>query len=430
MTLKKLSKHTVLKAGTIIDPFNKQTYKADIWIKDGSIEGIGEFDAPRSAEIIDCKDKIITHGFCDLHVHFREPGREDKETLDTGSLSAMAGGFTRVCVMPNTNPPLDSPEMINFIKEKAEKCPIHIHPIGAVTKAQNGKDITEMALMFKEGAVAFSDDGLPIQDGAVMRLALEYSTLIDVPVINHAEDECLRSEGVMHEGIISTHLGLPGNPDLAESAMVHRDLELAEFTGAKLHVPHVSSAKAVQHIQKMKRTNNNITAEVTPHHLFFNDQALRSYDTNLKVAPPIRTDFDRKALIKAVKDGTIDCIATDHAPHTLEDKETTFDCASFGMIGLESAFGVVNRVLVKESGMELIDLISLLTTNPRKIFGFDANLFSKGAMAEIAVIDPDHEWIFDKDHIHSKSGNSPFIGKSLKGKVELTISTNNIYKRQ
>ena len=430
MPLKKLSKHTVLKAGTIIDPFNKQTYKADIWIKDGSIEGIGEFDAPRSAEIIDCKDKIITHGFCDLHVHFREPGREDKETLDTGSLSAMAGGFTRVCVMPNTNPPLDSPEMINFIKEKAEKCPIHIHPIGAVTKAQNGKDITEMALMFKEGAVAFSDDGLPIQDGAVMRIALEYSTLIDVPVINHAEDECLRSEGVMHEGNISTHLGLPGNPDLAESAMVHRDLELAEFTGAKLHVPHVSSAKAVQHIQEMKRKNNNITSEVTPHHLFFNDQALRSYDTNLKVAPPIRTDFDRKALIKAVKDGTIDCIATDHAPHTLEDKETTFDCASFGMIGLESAFGVVNRVLVKESGMELIDLISLLTTNPRKIFGFDANLFSKGAMAEITVIDPEYEWTFGKDHIYSKSGNSPFIGESLKGKVELTISTNSIYKRQ
>ena len=430
MPLKKLPKHTVLKAGTIIDPFNKQTYKADIWIKDGAIEGIGEFEAPRSAKIIDCKDKIITHGFCDLHVHFREPGREDKETLDTGSLSAMAGGFTRVCIMPNTNPPLDSPELIKFIKEKAEKCPIYIHPIGAVTKGQNGKDITEMTLMFKEGAVAFSDDGLPIQDGAVMRIALEYSTLIDVPVINHAEDECLRSEGVMHEGIISTHLGLPGNPDLAESAMVHRDLELAEFTGAKLHVPHVSSAKAVQHIQQMKQNNNNITAEVTPHHLFFNDKALRSYDTNLKVAPPIRTESDREALIKAVKNGTIDCIATDHAPHTSEDKETTFDCASFGMIGLESAFGVVNKVLVKESEMELIDLISLLTVNPRKIMGFDSDLFSKGAMVEITVIDPDHEWTFDKDHIYSKSGNSPFIGESLEGKVELTISTNSIYKRQ
>ena len=430
MSLKNLSKHTVLKAGTLLDPFNKRTYKADLWIKDGFIESIGEFNAPKSAEIIDCKGKIITHGFCDLHVHFREPGREDKETLDTGSLSAMAGGFTRVCVMPNTNPPLDSPEMMNFIKEKAEKCPIHIHPIGAVTKAQNGKDITEMALMFKEGAVAFSDDGLPIQDGAVMRIALEYSTLVGVPVINHAEDECLRSEGLMHEGIISTHLGLPGNPDLAESAMVHRDLELADFTGAKLHVPHVSSAKAVQHIRTMKRKNNNITSEVTPHHLFFNDQALRSYNTNLKVAPPIRTESDREALIKAVKDGTIDCIATDHAPHTLEDKETTFDCASFGMIGLESAFGVVNKVLVQESGMELIDLISLLTVNPRKIMGFDSDLFSEGAMAEITVIDPDRDWTFDKDHIHSKSGNSPFIGKDLKGTVELTISTNSIYKSQ
>ena len=430
MSLKNLSKHTVLKAGILLDPYNKHTYKADLWIKDGFIEGIGQCNAPKSAEVIDCKGKIITHGFCDLHVHFREPGREDKETLSTGSTSAMAGGFTRVCVMPNTNPPLDSPESINFIQEKAQKCPIHLHPIGAITKAQNGKDITEMALMYREGAVAFSDDGLPIQDGAMMRIALEYSTLIDVPVINHAEDECLRSEGLMHEGIVSTHLGLPGNPDLAESAMVYRDLELAEFTGAKLHVPHVSSAKAVKHIRQMKRKSKNITSEVTPHHLFFNDQALRSYDTNLKVAPPIRTDFDRKALIKAVKDGTIDCIATDHAPHTLEDKETTFDCASFGMIGLESAFGVVNRVLVKESGMELIDLISLLTTNPRKIFGFDANLFSKGAMAEITVLDPDYEWTFDKDHIYSKSGNSPFIGESLKGKVELTISTNSIYKRQ
>ena len=242
MPIKKLSKHTVLKEGTILDPFNKETYKADLWIKDGYIEDIGKFDVPKSAENIDCKDKIITHGFCDLHVHFREPVREDKETLDTGSISAMAGGFTRVCVMPNTNPPLDSPESINFIQKKAEKCPIHIHPIGSITKAQDGKYITEMALMSQEGAIAFSDDAIPLQDGSMMRIALEYATLINAPVINHAEDECLRADGVMHEGVISTHLGLPGNPDLAESAMVHRDLELAEFTGAKLHVPHVSSA--------------------------------------------------------------------------------------------------------------------------------------------------------------------------------------------
>ena len=428
MPIKKLSKHTVLKEGTILDPFNKETYKADLWIKDGYIEDIGKFDVPKSAEIIDCKDKIITHGFCDLHVHFREPGREDKETLDTGSISAMAGGFTRVCVMPNTNPPLDSPESINFIQKKAEKCPIHIHPIGSITKAQDGKYITEMALMFQEGAIAFSDDGIPLQDGSMMRIALEYATLINAPVINHAEDECLRADGVMHEGVISTHLGLPGNPDLAESAMVHRDLELAEFTGAKLHVPHVSSAKAVQHIRSMKKKNKNVTAEVTPHHLFFNDKALKSYDTNLKVAPPIRTEFDRKALIEAVKDGTIDCIATDHAPHTIEDKETTFDLASFGMIGLESAFGAANMVLVEESGMKLIDFISLLTVKPRKIMDFNLDLFKKGVPAEIVIIDHNHEWIFDKIHIQSKSENSPFIGEKLKGRVELTLSGIYAYK--
>jgi len=428
MPIKKLSKHTVLKEGTILDPFNKETYKADLWIKDGYIEDIGKFDVPKSAEIINCKDKIITHGFCDLHVHFREPGREDKETLDTGSISAMAGGFTRVCVMPNTNPPLDSPESINFIQKKAEKCPIHIHPIGSITKAQDGKYITEMALMSQEGAIAFSDDGIPLQDGSMMRIALEYATLINAPVINHAEDECLRADGVMHEGVVSTHLGLPGNPDLAESAMVHRDLELAEFTGAKLHVPHVSSAKAVQHIRSMKKKNKNVTAEVTPHHLFFNDEALRSYDTNLKVAPPIRTEFDRKALIEAVKDGTIDCIATDHAPHTIEDKETTFDLASFGMIGLESAFGAANMVLVEESGMKLIDLISLLTVKPRKIMDFNLDLLKKGVPAEIVIIDHNHEWIFDKIHIQSKSENSPFIGEKLKGRVELTLSGIYAYK--
>ena len=306
MGLKRLGKNLVLKNGTIMDPYHKKTIHGDVWIKDGTIAGVGKFKAPKSSETVDCTGKIITHGFCDLHVHFREPGREDKETLQTGSLAAMAGGFTRVCVMPNTNPPLDSPESINFIREKAENCPIHIHPIGAVTKSQDGNDLTEMGLMHQEGAVAFSDDGLPIQDGAMMRIALEYATLMGVPIINHAEDVCLRAEGVMHEGRVSTHLGLPGNPDLAESAMVHRDLELAEFTGSRLHVPHVSSAKAVHHIQAMKQKNNKVTAEVTPHHLFFNDDALTSFNTHLKVAPPIRTEKDRKALIQAVREGIID----------------------------------------------------------------------------------------------------------------------------
>ena len=427
MGLKQLGKNLVLKNGTIIDPHHKKTIHGDVWIKDGTIAGVGGFKAPKSSETVDCSGKVITHGFCDLHVHFREPGREDKETLQTGSLAAMAGGFTRVCVMPNTNPPLDSPESINFIREKAENCPIHIHPIGAVTKSQDGNDLTEMGLMHQEGAVAFSDDGLPIQDGAMMRIALEYATLVDVPIINHAEDVCLRAEGVMHEGRISTHLGLPGNPDLAESAMVHRDLELAEFTGARLHVPHVSSAKAVHHIREMKQKNKNVTAEVTPHHIFFNDDALTSFNTHLKVAPPIRTEEDRRALIQAVKEGTIDCIATDHAPHTIEDKETTFDLASFGMIGLESCFGAVHKVLMDQEGLQLEDVIALLTAKPRAIMGFDPDLFTLGRAAEINVIDADKEWTFEREHVRSRSINSPFYGEPLKGKVELTISCGMIF---
>ena len=427
MGLKELEKNLVLKNGTIMDPYHNKTIHGDVWIKDGTIAGVGEIKTPKCLETVDCTGKIITHGFCDLHVHFREPGREDKETLQTGSLAAMAGGFTRVCVMPNTNPPLDSPESINFIREKAENCPIHIHPIGAVTKSQDGNDLTEMGLMHQEGAVAFSDDGLPIQDGAMMRIALEYATLMGVPIINHAEDVCLRAEGVMHEGRVSTHLGLPGNPDLAESAMVHRDLELAEFTDSRLHVPHVSSAKAVHHIQAMKQKNNKVTAEVTPHHLFFNDDALTSFNTHLKVAPPIRTEKDRKALIQAVREGIIDCIATDHAPHTVEDKETTFDLASFGMIGLESCFGAVNKVLVDQEGLQLKDVISLLTDKPRTIMGFDRDLFTLGKAAEINVIDSDKEWTFGREHVYSRSINSPFYGEPLKGKVELTISCGRIF---
>ncbi|MFL2983362.1 MAG: dihydroorotase [Candidatus Neomarinimicrobiota bacterium] len=428
MTLKKLSKYVLLKNGTIIDPFHNKTYNQDILVKEGKIFDIGEIKTSDSYDMIDCSGKVITHGFCDLHVHFREPGREDKETLETGSIAAMAGGFTRVCVMPNTNPPLDSPEAINFITEKARQCPIHIHPIGAVTKAQKGKDLTEMGMMHQEGAVAFSDDGIPIQDGAMMRIALEYSKLINVPIINHAEDECLKDEGLMHEGTISTRLGLAGNPDLAESSMVHRDLELAEFTGAKIHIPHVSSAKAVKLIKDMKKYKDDVTAEVTPHHLFFNHEDLTLYDTNLKVGPPIRTENDRKSLINAIKNGTIDCIATDHAPHTIEDKETTFDLASFGMIGLESCFGAVNKVLCKDSNMKILDLLVALTTKPRSIMGFDNDLFCKGKSVEITIIDPDDKWVFQKENIKSKSINSPYIGKELIGKVLYTISKSKIYK--
>ena len=422
MNLKKLPKKLVLQGGTILDPLSGRSKKGNVVIERNKIKSVGSTGGAKGETKIDCSGLVITHGFCDVHVHFREPGREDKETLQTGSRAALAGGFTRVCVMPNTSPSLDTPESIRFIIEKAEECPVHIHPIGAVTKGQKGQELTEIQGIISEGAVALSDDGFPISDAQVMRLALEYTSMFDKPVINHAEDECLRNNGLMHEGEISTRLGLAGNPSLAEAIMIQRDLELANMIQAKLHVPHVSSAGGAANIRRMKKLNPNITAEVTPHHLFFNDQALLEYNTNFKVAPPIRTENDRKELIKAVKDGTFDCIATDHAPHTIEEKEATFELAPFGMIGLESCFGAVNKVL----DMPLKELLKLLTVNPRRVMGFEEDLFKIGCAAELTILDPTQEWIYKEQNIYSKSRNTPFIGEKLKGKVRYTISKGTI----
>jgi len=422
MKIERLPEKLLLQNVEILDPLKETNKKGNVLLVNGNIANIGKFEYSNDIKAIDCIGLTLTQGFCDLHVHFRDPGYEDKETLESGSKAALAGGFTRVCTMPNTKPTIDSPEYINYIIEKSNKCPIHIHPIGAVTKGQKGEKISEMGLMKEAGAIAFSDDGIPIQNGLVMRKALEYSKMLDVPIINHAEDDCLRCDGVMNEGTISTRLGLNGNPSIAESTMVYRDLKLADITDAKLHVPHVSTAASVDHIKEMKRSSNKITAEVTPHHLFFNDEDLLSYNTNLKVAPPIRNNSSRKALIKGIKQGVIDCIATDHAPHSLHEKETTFDCASFGMIGLESCFGVVKRILVDEEGLSLIDLVKLLTVSPRKIMGIDFDLLKKGKEAELVLFDSSQNWTFKKNNVFSKSINSPFYGEELSGKIKYTIS--------
>ena len=353
MDFSKLKRQVILKGGKILDPIKNTIKKSDLLLENGKIKALGKINSNKSTYLMDCKGLIITHGFCDLHAHFREPGREDKETLESGSMAALAGGFTRVCVMPNTNPPIDSPEVIRYIVDRSEECPIYIHPIGAITKGQEGNELTEMGTMLSEGAVAFSDDGLPVTNSAMMRNALEYGTMFDIPIINPAEDLCLKQDAVMHEGKVSTYLCLTSSTDLTES--------------------NISSSKSLDHIRSAKRKNDKVTAEVTPHHLFFTDNDLQKFDTNLKVAPPIRTTSDQKALIKALKDGTLDCIATDHAPHTIEEKEGTFDLAPFGMIGLESCFGAVNKVLVKENNLDQLDLIQMLTTRPRKIMGFNDN---------------------------------------------------------
>ena len=422
MKIEQIKGRLLLKKPKIIDPLHETETIKDIMLVDGKIEEIGIIDAENDIDFIDCNGLTLTHGFCDLHVHFRDPGNGDKETLLSGCKSALAGGFTRVCTMPNTEPPIDSPELINYIIENTKKMPVHVHPIGSVTKGQAGSEISEMGLMIDSGAVAFSDDGLPIQNGLVMRKALEYSKMFNVPIINHAEDDCLRANGLMNEGIVSTKLGLSGNPNIAESIMVFRDLKLAELTGAQLHVPHVSTAESVQYISDMKNQYNEITAEVTPHHLFYTDEALYDYDTNFKVAPPIRDIRSRRALIQGIKDGIIDCIATDHAPHTSHDKDTTFDLASCGLIGLESCLGVVKKVLVDDEDLGLMEMIKLLTVSPRKIMGFDNDLLKKGKEAELVLFNEDEKWVFNRNDINSKSKNSPFINAQLSGKIIHTIS--------
>ncbi len=421
MKIDQLKGRLLLKKPKIIDPVNETESINDVMLVDGKIEEIGIIDAGNDINSIDCNGLILTHGFCDLHVHFRDPGNGDKETLESGCESALSGGFTRVCTMPNTEPPIDSPELINYVIERTKKLPVHVHPIGSVTRGQAGLEISEMGLMKESGAVAFSDDGLPIQNGLVMRKALEYSKMFGVPIINHAEDDCLRANGLMNEGIVSTKLGLSGNPNIAESIMVFRDLKLAELTGAQLHVPHVSTAESVQYISQMKNQYGKITAEVTPHHIFYSDEALYEYDTNFKVAPPIRDVKSRKALIQGIKDGVIDCIATDHAPHNSHDKDTTFDLASCGLIGLESCLGVVKKVLVDDENLKLLDLIKLLTVSPRKIMGFDNDLLKIGKEAELVLFNDKEKWVFKKNYISSKSNNSPFVDTQLSGKVIHTL---------
>ncbi len=424
----KMTKKTViLENGLIFDPWSGEKTNGSLLYRNGVIQEIGSFEYPEDAEIINCGGRLITAAFTDIHAHFREPGREDKETLATGSDAAMAGGFTTVCVMPNTEPVMDSPESIRFIIEKARDLPINIIPIGAISKGQKGHELTEMGAMVDAGAVAVSDDGIPVQNGQMMRYALEYSQKFSIPVINHAEDIHIRNDGAMHEGLVSTRCGLPGNPGIAESVMIYRDLELAEYTGGRLHIPHVTTRKSVDLIRQFKDRGAAVTAEATPHHLGLTDSVLLTYDTNAKVAPPLRTEDDRLALIDGLKTGVIDCIATDHAPHTIEEKEADFLTAPCGMIGLESAFGLTHGVLTG-AGMTTEDVIRLLTVNPRRIFGMKDTPVQVNAQTDLVVIDPDESWVFTAGHICSRSRNTPMIGKTFKGRVRLTLTQDYIWK--
>ncbi|NQU66950.1 MAG: dihydroorotase [Candidatus Marinimicrobia bacterium] len=415
-----------LTNGTIIDPATGKEYNATIAIENGRIKDVGQFDiAADSGRILDCTGKVITQGFTDIHAHFREPGREDKETLETGSMAAMAGGFSTVCVMPNTDPVVDSPESIRFILDKSARLPVKIKPIGAITKGQKGTQLAEIGDMVDSGAVAVSDDGIPLMNGQMMRYALEYSRMLGIPVINHAEDVHIRNDGVMNESALSTRLGLPGNPNISESIMVYRDLSIAKFVHGRIHIPHVSTAQTVNLIRQFKDMGVRVTAEVTPHHLGLSEDKLTSFDTHAKVAPPLRGKDDREALIEGLRDGTIDCIATDHAPHTIEEKEADFVLAPCGMIGLESAFGMIHTVLA-EHGFSLMEILSLLNKTPGSVMGWELETIQKGNSANLVILSPDHKWTFSEQHIYSRSKNSPFVGIEFTGKVEATIIEQNL----
>ena len=410
----------LIKGGRVVDPASNTDKKADILIEDGKVKEIKSAISDSAKEVIDAKDLIVCPGFIDAHVHLREPGFEEDETIETGSKAAIAGGFTAILCMPNTDPVIDEPALVDFIKEKQKEIDLaDIYVVAALSKNSDGKELSEMVHLADAGAVAFSDDGNNVDNAFVMRKALEYSKLVDKPVLVHAEDSDLADSGQVNQGLMATRLGLKGIPSIAEEVIIYRDIELAKMVGAKVHFMHLSSAGSVDLIRQAKKDKVSVTAEVTPHHLLLDDSMLAGFDTNFKVKPPIRSKKDRSALIKGLKDGTINCIASDHAPHALHQKEVEFDYAAFGMVGLETLFALVYTNLEKELG--LIDLIAKITSKPAEIFGLDAGSIKKGSPANITIINPKGEVEVDSSKFYSKSANTPFNGWVLKGKIESVI---------
>jgi dihydroorotase len=408
--------------GRVIDPETKMDRIADIFVRDGVIKKI---EKPRSkfsaTEIINAKGMIVVPGLIDMHAHLREPGREDEETIYTGSCAAVAGGFTSICCMPNTQPPIDNQETVKFIYEKAKSAKCKIYCIGCITKGQMGEELTEIYDLVQAGVVAISDDGKPVSNSQVLRNALEYSRMFNLPVISHCEDLNLSSTGVMHEGFVSTTLGMCGIPSISEEIMVARDIKLAEFTKAGIHIAHVSTEGSVELIRQAKKKGIKVTCEATPHHFTLSHEIIITFDTNAKVNPPLRTRRDVEAIKKGLADGTIDCIATDHAPHSIEEKEVEFDFAPCGMVGLDTALGLVITELVDKKVLSWTQAIAKLTMNPARILNLNAGRIKRDYLADITVINPKATWVVDPSKFHSKSKNSPFGGRRLKGKVFCTI---------
>ncbi|MDZ7682376.1 MAG: dihydroorotase [Fodinibius sp.] len=393
----------------------------DVRITDGNISEIGSGLHPKeNEETHDAEGAYLSGGWMDMHVHLREPGYEHKETIKTGCASAAFGGFTEVACMPNTSPAIDSRDVVEFIKKEADPLPVEVHPIGCVSKERAGDSIAEMGDMQKGGAVAFSDDGDPVSNSQLMRVALEYSSMLDMPIINHEEDLKLSRPGHMHEGSVSARLGLDGTPGIAEEVMIARDILLAKFTGGHIHVAHISTAKAVDLVRQAKADGVNITTEVCPHHFDLTDEEIerRDFDTNVKMHPPLRSQEDVDATIEGLADGTIDAICTDHAPHAIQEKEVEFMYAPNGIIGLETAWPVSVRQLLKPGILDLQALLDKLIINPREILGLDIPKIKEGAVANLTLFNTDQKWTYKEAVVKSKSANSPYLGDELVGRAE------------
>ena len=411
----------LLAGGTVIDPAKGAARRADVLIENGRITAVGPGLKSPHAERIDCAGKHITPGFVDMHCHLREPGREDEETIASGAAAALAGGFTRICPMPNTEPPVDTEAQVRFQVRRGEEAGLgRIHPIGCCTKARAGKEMAEIGAMVTAGAVGFSDDGSPVADPMVMRRCLEYAQAFDVPVISHCETREL-VEGLANEGRLSTRLGLKTSPDVAESTQAARDILLAEFTNGRLHIAHVSSRVTVDLVRWAKARGVQVTAETCPHYFALTEEALAEFDTNCKVNPPLRAEADRRAIVKGLADGTIDAIATDHAPHLKGEKDAEWDAAPPGMIGFETAFSLGYEELVLGKALGLPDYIARLSTTPAGILGFDLPGIRPDAPAELVILDLKATWSYGATGIRSRSSNSPFIGRTLRGRVTAAL---------
>jgi dihydroorotase len=413
----------LIRGGRVIDPGRGGDDVADVLVSAGRIEAVGRnIPAGDGTRVIDAAGRIVAPGLIDLHTHLREPGQEDLETVASGAMAAAAGGFTAVCAMPNTDPVTDNQAAVGFIVSQAQRAgKARVYPIGAVSLGQKGQQLAEFGELVGAGAVAVSDDGKPVVSSHLMRTALEYAKTFGIPVADHCEDPTLAQGGAMHEGIVSTRLGLKGVPAAAEEIMVARDIILAELTGGHVHLCHMSTRGSVELIRRAKDKGLRVTAEACPHHFSLTHERCEGYDTNAKMNPPLREPADREAIREALRDGTIDAIATDHAPHHYDAKEREFDDAPNGIIGLETALGLAITELVEPGLLTLPELVRRMSTTPARIFNLPGGTLTVGGPADVVVFDPGAEWEVRPEAFHSKSRNTPFTGRRLRGRADLTI---------